>query len=71
MATTTTFVRIPEDIDRADTWGRRALTHLGTWLQAIALVWLVGFVIVLLGIPVALIARGAIEVVSWIAGALL
>ena len=66
----TDAVPIPEDIDRPDTWRRRALTHLGTWLQAVLLVWAVAFVIVLLGIPVALIGRGVIELVSWIAGAL-
>ena len=59
-----------EEITRPDTWRHRALTHLGTWLQAVLLVWLVGFAIVLVGIPIALIGRGAIELVSWIAGAL-
>jgi hypothetical protein len=59
-----------EDIDRPESWRRRALTHLGTWLQAVLLVWLVGLAIILVGIPIALIGRGAIELVSWIAGAL-
>ena len=63
-------VHAPEDRERPDRWRRRALAHLRTWLQAVVLAWLVGFAIVLLGIPVAVIGRGVIELVSWIAGAL-
>ena len=47
---------------------RRALRHLLTWVQAVGLVYAIGFGMVLLGATVALTARGAIELVSWIAG---
>lgn len=57
-------------IDRLNTWRRRALKHLVTWLQAAALVPLLAFAILLLGVPVALMARGAIELVSWIVGSM-
>ena len=42
--------------------------HLWTWVQAVGLVYVVGFGMVLLGASVALVVRGAIELVSWIAG---
>jgi hypothetical protein len=41
--------------------------HLWTWVQAIALVYLIGFAMVLLGAAIALPVRGAIEVLSWVA----
>jgi len=66
----TDAVPVLEDIDRPERWRRRAVRHVGTWLQAVLLVWIVGFAIVLVGIPIALIGRGVIELVSWIVGAL-
>jgi hypothetical protein len=39
-----------------------------TWLQAVSLVYLVAFGMVLLGAAVALAVRGVIELVSWISG---
>ena len=47
---------------------RAAVKHLTTWVQAVGLVYLIALGIVLLGITVALTARGAIELVSWMAG---
>ena len=46
----------------------RALRHLSTWLQAIGLVYVIGFGMVLLGAAVVLPVLGVIELVSWIAG---
>ena len=48
--------------------GPRALRHLSTWLQAVGLVYAIGFGMVLLGAAVVLPVLGAIELVSWIAG---
>jgi hypothetical protein len=48
--------------------GPRALRHLLTWLQAVGLVYAIGFGMVLLGAAVVLPILGAIELVSWIAG---
>lgn len=45
-----------------------ALKHLWTWLQAVSLVYAIGFGMVLLGAAVVLPVLGAIELVSWIAG---
>ena len=42
--------------------------HLWSWVQAAGLVYVVGFGMVLLGSSVTLVVRGAIELVSWIAG---
>ena len=47
---------------------RTALGHLTTWVQAVGLVYVVGAGMVLLGATVAVAIRGAIELVSWIAG---
>lgn len=47
---------------------RRALTHLSTWVQAVGLVYVIGFGMVLLGAAVVLPVLGVIELVSWIAG---
>ena len=47
---------------------RGALGHLSTWLQAIGLVYVIGFGIGLLGAAVVLPVLGVIELVSWIAG---
>jgi hypothetical protein len=47
---------------------RGPLTHLSTWLQAIALVYAAGLAMVVLGAAVALIIRSGIELVLWIAG---
>ncbi len=47
---------------------RRALRHLSTWVQAVGLVYVIGFGIVLLGAAVVLPVLGVIELVSWIAG---
>ena len=41
--------------------------HLWTWVQAIALVYLIGFAIALLGVAIALPVRGAVELLSWVA----
>ena len=46
---------------------RRFVRHLWTWVQAIALVYLIGFAMVLLGAAVVLPLRGAIELLAWIA----
>ena len=49
--------------------GPRAFVgHLWTWVQAVGLVYVIGFGMVLLGATMALTVRGAIELVSWIAG---
>jgi len=42
--------------------------HLWTWVHAAGLVYVFALGIVLLGAIVALTVRGAIELVSWIAG---
>jgi hypothetical protein len=42
--------------------------HLWTWVQAVGLVYVIALGMVLLGATVALTVRGAIELVSWIAG---
>ena len=47
---------------------RGPLKHLSTWLQAIGLVYLIGFGMVFLGAIVGMIVRGTTELVSWIAG---
>jgi hypothetical protein len=47
---------------------RRFVGHLWTWVQAIALVYVIAFGMVLLSATVALTVRGAIELLSWIAG---
>ena len=47
---------------------RRALRHLSTWVQAVGLVYVIGFGMVLLGTAVVLPVLGVIELVSWIAG---
>ena len=47
---------------------RRALRHLSTWAQAVGLVYVIGFGMVLLGAAVVLPVLGVIELVSWIAG---
>ena len=47
---------------------RRFVRHLWTWVQAVALVYLIAFGIVLLGAAVALPVRGAMELLSWVAG---
>jgi hypothetical protein len=47
---------------------RGALKHLSTSVQAIGLVYLIGFVMALLGATVALMVHAVIEVVSGIAG---
>ena len=47
---------------------RGSLQHLSTWVQAIGLVYLVGFGMVVFGAAVDHTFRGAIELVSWIAG---
>lgn len=47
---------------------RGFLRHLSTWVQAVGLVYVVGFGMVLFGATVALTIRGVIEVVSWVAG---
>ena len=44
---------------------RRHVGHLRTWVQAIALVYLIGLAIALLGAAVALPVRAAIELLSW------
>jgi len=41
--------------------------HLWTWVQAVVLVYLIGFAMVLLGAAVALPVRGAMELLSWVA----
>lgn len=46
---------------------REFVEHLWTWVQAVGLVYVIGFGIVLLGATVALAVRGAIELVSWMA----
>ena len=46
----------------------RALRHVSAWAQAIGLVYVIGFAMVLLGGAAALMVRGIIEAVSWIAG---
>jgi len=46
---------------------RGFVDHLWTWVQAIALVYLIGFVMVLLGAAIALPVRGAMAVLSWVA----
>ena len=40
--------------------------HLWSWVQAIALVYLIGFGIALLGAAIALPVRVAIELLSWL-----
>lgn len=47
---------------------RRPLRHLLTWMQAVGLVYVIGFGMVLLGAILALTVRGTIELVMWIAG---
>jgi len=47
---------------------RGALRHLWTEVQAIGLVYVIGFGMVLLGAAVVLPVLGIIELVSWIAG---
>jgi hypothetical protein len=44
------------------------LRHLWTWVQAVGLVYVIGFGMVLLGAAVVLPVLGVIELVSWIAG---
>ena len=44
--------------------------HLWTWVQAAALVYLIGFAIALLGAAIALPVRGAVELLSWIAASI-
>ena len=46
---------------------RGVLKHVFTLVQAIGLVYLIGLGMVLFGVAVELTARGAIELVSWIA----
>ena len=41
--------------------------HLWTWVQAVVLVYLIAFAVVLLGSVVTVFVRGAIEVLSWVA----
>lgn len=43
-------------------------THLWTWVQAVGLVYLIGFAMVLFGAAVALGIRGVIELIALIAG---
>ena len=45
-----------------------ALRHLWTWVQAVGLVYAIGFGMVLVGAAVVLPVLGIIELVSWIAG---
>lgn len=47
---------------------RGALRHLWTWAQAVGLVHVIGFGMVLLVAAVALPVLGVIALVSWIAG---
>ena len=47
---------------------RGFVRHLWTWVQAVALVYVIAFGIVLLGAAVALPVRGAMELLSWVAG---
>ncbi len=47
---------------------RRAMKHLSAWAQAVGLVYVIGFGMVLLGAAVVLPVLGVIELVSWIAG---
>jgi hypothetical protein len=47
---------------------RRTGRHLSTWLQAAGLVYAIGFGMALVGAAVELVGRGAISLVSWIAG---
>ena len=42
--------------------------HLWTLVQAVGLVYVIGFGMVLLSASVGLVVRGAIELASWIAG---
>ena len=44
------------------------MRHLSTWAQAIGLVYVIGFGMVLLGGAIALPVLGAIELLDWIAG---
>ena len=46
---------------------RGFVRHLWTWVQAIALVYLIGFAMVLLAAAIALPVRGAVELLSWVA----
>jgi hypothetical protein len=46
---------------------RGFVRHLWTWVQAIALVYLIGLAIAFLGAAIALPVRGAIELLSWVA----
>ena len=41
--------------------------HLWTWVQAVALVYLIGFAMVLLGVAIGVTVRGAMELLSWVA----
>lgn len=45
-----------------------ALGHLSTWVQAVGLVYAIGFGMVVLGAAAVLPVLGVIELVSWIAG---
>ena len=47
---------------------RRALRRLSTWAQAVGLVYVIGFGMVLLGGAVVLPVLGAIELMSWSTG---
>ena len=44
---------------------RGFVRHLWTWIQAIVLVYLIGFALALLGAAIALPVRAAIELLSW------
>ena len=46
---------------------RGFVRHLWTWVQAIALVYLIGLAIAFLGAAIALPVRGAIALLSWVA----
>ena len=49
---------------------RGFVRHLWTWVQAVALVYLIGFGMVLLGVAIALTVRGAVELLSWVAASI-
>jgi len=55
-------------VTTARTEPRRLLRHLSTWAQAVGLVYVIGFGMVLLGGAVVLPVLGVVELVSWIAG---
>ena len=47
---------------------RGVLWHVSTWLQAIAVIYVAAFAVVLIGAAIALMVRGGVELVSWIGG---